>query len=58
LSYQYLDEYMYLHSLSPAELEALPLREDVQRYKDTDGAPKPIPPPGFRWDEHRELVPV
>ena len=42
LSYQYLDEYMYLHSLSPAELEALPLREDVQRYKDTDGAPKPI----------------
>ncbi|KAI1126190.1 hypothetical protein F5Y10DRAFT_267324 [Nemania abortiva] len=59
LSYKHLDDYIYRHSLSNAELEALPLLEDVHRYQDSDGrTPRPITPPGWEYDENLELVPI
>ncbi|TGJ82796.1 hypothetical protein E0Z10_g5979 [Xylaria hypoxylon] len=59
MSYKHLDDYIYRHSLSPAELEALPMLEDVHEYQNSDGrTPKPITPRGYQWDEHLELIPV
>lgn len=59
IAYKHLDDYMYRHSLSCEELEALPLLEDVHEYQDSDGRlPRPITPPGYMWDENLELVPV
>ncbi|TRX88206.1 hypothetical protein FHL15_010895 [Xylaria flabelliformis] len=59
MSYKHLDEYIYRHALSPAELERLPLLDDVHEYQNSDGtAPKPITPPGYQFDENLELVPV
>ncbi|KAI0521420.1 hypothetical protein F5B22DRAFT_662540 [Xylaria bambusicola] len=58
-AYKHLDDYMYRHSLSNEDLEALPLLEDVHQYQDSDGKlPQPITPPGFQWDENLELVPL
>lgn len=59
MSYTHLDDYMYRHSLSEAEVEALPLVEDVHEYQDSDGrTPRPITPPGYEFDDHLELVPI
>ncbi|KAI1739477.1 hypothetical protein F4680DRAFT_466339 [Xylaria scruposa] len=59
MSYKYLDEFIYRYSLSPAEIEKLPLLDDVHEYQNSDGtAPKPIIPPGYQFDENLELVPV
>ncbi|KAI1172619.1 hypothetical protein F4777DRAFT_497097 [Nemania sp. FL0916] len=59
MAYKHLDDYIYRHSLSAAEIEALPLLEDVHAYQDSDGrGPKPLTPPGYQYDEHLELVPV
>ncbi|KAJ3564249.1 hypothetical protein NPX13_g7912 [Xylaria arbuscula] len=59
IAYKHLDDYMYRHSLSDANLKALPLLEDVHRYQDSDGRlPRPITPPGCIWDENLELVPA
>ncbi|KAI8629334.1 hypothetical protein F5Y19DRAFT_475322 [Xylariaceae sp. FL1651] len=56
LSYSILDEYIYRRSLSPAEIMALPLLHDVHEYQDTGKEPRPATPPGFRWDDDRNLV--
>ncbi|KAI0406887.1 hypothetical protein F4802DRAFT_556501 [Xylaria palmicola] len=59
LAYRHLDDYIYRHSLSQAEVEALPLLEDVHEYQNSDGrGPKPITPPGYQWDKNLELVPL
>ncbi|KAI0970160.1 hypothetical protein F4678DRAFT_462960 [Xylaria arbuscula] len=59
MSYKHLDDYMYRHSLSREELESLPLLDDVHEYQNSDGRkPRPITPPGYRWDDHLELTPV
>ncbi|KAI0097763.1 hypothetical protein GGR51DRAFT_577840 [Nemania sp. FL0031] len=59
LSYKHLDDFIYRCSLSPAELEALPLLEDVHEYQNSDGrTPRPTTPPGFTYDENLELVPI
>ncbi|RYC55217.1 hypothetical protein CHU98_g10993 [Xylaria longipes] len=59
VSYKHLDDYIYRHSLSQAEVEALPLLDDVHEYQNSDGrAPKPITPPGYQFDENLELVPI
>ncbi|KAI0477971.1 hypothetical protein F4859DRAFT_513553 [Xylaria cf. heliscus] len=59
MSYKHLDEYIYRHSLSPAEVQALPLLDDVHEYQNSDGrAPKPTTPPGYQFDENLELVPI
>ncbi|KAI1148275.1 hypothetical protein F4825DRAFT_470517 [Nemania diffusa] len=59
MSYTHLDDYIYRQSLSPAEVEALPLLEDVYEYQNSNGrTPRPITPPGFTYDENLELVPV
>ncbi|KAI1185540.1 hypothetical protein F5B17DRAFT_445654 [Nemania serpens] len=59
MAYTHLDDYMYRYSLSAAEVEALPLLEDVHEYQDSDGrTPKPITPPGYEFDDHLELVPI
>ncbi|KAI0449986.1 hypothetical protein F5B21DRAFT_529395 [Xylaria acuta] len=59
MSYKHLDDYIYRHSLSPAEVQALPLLDDVHGYQNSDGrAPKPITPPGYQFDENLELVPI
>ncbi|KAI1426393.1 hypothetical protein F5Y12DRAFT_713124 [Xylaria sp. FL1777] len=59
MSYKHLDEYMYRHSLSREDLEALPLLDDVHEYQNSDGRiPQPITPPGYQWDENLELIPV
>ncbi|KAF2967530.1 hypothetical protein GQX73_g6033 [Xylaria multiplex] len=59
MSYKHLDDFIYRYSLSQAELEAMPMLEDVHEYQDSDGrTPKPITPPGYRWDENLELIPM
>ncbi|KAI0547611.1 hypothetical protein F4679DRAFT_586280 [Xylaria curta] len=59
MSYKYLDEFIYRYSLSPADIEKLPLLDDVLEYQNSDGtAPKPITPPGYQFDENLELIPV
>ncbi|KAI1495901.1 hypothetical protein F5X99DRAFT_425512 [Biscogniauxia marginata] len=55
ISYCLLDEHIYRLSLTPDEVLALPLMDDVYTYQ--HGGPEPICPPGFRWDSHRQLVP-
>ncbi|KAI0597476.1 hypothetical protein F4775DRAFT_602696 [Biscogniauxia sp. FL1348] len=55
MSYCLLDDYIYRESLTPDEVVAFPLMDDVYTYQ--HGGPKPITPPGFRWDRHRQLVP-
>ena len=56
MSYCMMDEYIYRQSLTAQEVAALPLIDEVFLHKQ-DG-PKPITPPGFRWDEEKELVPI
>ncbi|KAJ8125509.1 hypothetical protein O1611_g8129 [Lasiodiplodia mahajangana] len=59
LSYKHLDDFIYRCSLSPEDLEGLPLLEDVHEYQNSDGRmPRPITPPGFKYDESLELVPI
>ncbi|GAW12362.1 hypothetical protein ANO14919_017280 [Xylariales sp. No.14919] len=59
MAYKHLDDYIYRQSLSSAELDALPLIEDVHEYQNSDGrTPKPITPLGYQWDENLELVPI
>ncbi|KAI0537100.1 hypothetical protein GGR58DRAFT_502577 [Xylaria digitata] len=59
MSYKHLDDFIYRYSLSLAELETMPMLEDVHEYQDSDGrTPKPITPPGYRWDENLELIPI
>jgi len=58
-SYRMLDKYIYRHSLSPAEVEALPLLKDVLDFQHSRGKGEvPVTPPGFRWDEELRLVPI
>ncbi|KAI0903384.1 hypothetical protein F4823DRAFT_618777 [Ustulina deusta] len=58
MAYKHLDDYIYRHSLSKEDLEALPLLDDVHEYQNSDGRiPRPITPPGYRWDENLELIP-
>ncbi|GAP86255.1 hypothetical protein SAMD00023353_1801610 [Rosellinia necatrix] len=59
MAYAHLDDFVYRHSLAPAEVEALPLLDDVIEYQNSDGrSPRPVTPPGHRWDDHLELVPI
>lgn len=59
MAYQYLDDYIYRRTLTPAEVLALPLLQDVREYQDSDGkGPRPATPEGFRWDESLDLVPI
>ncbi|KAI1747567.1 hypothetical protein F4782DRAFT_535327 [Xylaria castorea] len=59
ISFKHLDDYIYRHWLSPAEVEELPLLDDVHEYQNSDGtAPRPITPPGYQFDENLELVPI
>ncbi|KAI1638684.1 hypothetical protein F4809DRAFT_599282 [Biscogniauxia mediterranea] len=55
MSYCLLDDYIYRESLTPGEVLSFPLMDDVYTYQ--HGGPKPITPPGFRWDRHRQLMP-
>ncbi|KAI2628309.1 hypothetical protein GGS21DRAFT_492629 [Xylaria nigripes] len=56
MAYRHLDEIIYRSSLSREELLALPLLEEVYEYQDKNGqVPRPITPPGFRWNENLEL---
>ncbi|KAI1328363.1 hypothetical protein F5Y16DRAFT_159809 [Xylariaceae sp. FL0255] len=56
-SYVQLDEHIYRLSRSEAQLQSLPLLNDVHLYQDENG-PKPVTPPGFQWDSDRNLIPI
>ncbi|KAI0444095.1 hypothetical protein F4803DRAFT_573728 [Xylaria telfairii] len=59
MSYKHLDDYVYRHSLSAAEVRALPLLDDVHEYQNSDGrTPKPRIPLGYHFDKNLELVPI
>ncbi|KAI5926174.1 hypothetical protein F4810DRAFT_655804 [Camillea tinctor] len=55
MSYCLLDDYIYRESLTQDEVLSFPLMDDVYTYQ--HGGPKPITPPGYQWDSHRQLVP-
>ncbi|KAI0197568.1 hypothetical protein F4808DRAFT_473744 [Astrocystis sublimbata] len=59
MSYKFLDEFIYRHSLSAEEVAALPLLDDVHEFQNSDGkTPMPMVPSGYQFDENLELVPV
>lgn len=55
MSYCMMDEFVYRQSLTDEEILALPLIDDVFLFK--QGGPMPSAPPGFHWDDEKNLVP-
>ncbi|KAI2464991.1 hypothetical protein F4781DRAFT_410810 [Annulohypoxylon bovei var. microspora] len=56
MSYSLLDDYIYRHSITDAEILTHPLMDDVYSFQ--NGGPQPVTPAGFQWDERRNLVPI
>lgn len=56
MSYCFLDDYMYRHSLTEEELLKLPLLDDVLVFQ--SGGEQPAAPEGYQWDERKHLVPI
>ncbi len=55
MSYCMMEEFVYRQALTEEEVLSLPLIDDVFIYK--QGGSRPLPPPGFHWDDNRNLVP-
>lgn len=55
MSYCMMEEFVYRQSLTEEEVLSLPLIDDVFIYK--QGGPMPSAPPGYYWDEEKNLVP-
>ncbi|KAI1208352.1 uncharacterized protein F4807DRAFT_430967 [Annulohypoxylon truncatum] len=56
MAYSLMDDYIYRHSITDAEVLTHPLMDDVYSFQ--NGGPQPVTPAGFQWDERRNLVPI